>query len=462
MPISLDLGIPNAKQKLFLRDRHKHVGYGGARGGGKSWSVRTKAILLSGKHAGIRICIVRKTYPELQQNHVVPLKKLLHRIAKYNQSEKEFKFPNGSIIKLQYCRNDADLENFQGVEYDVIFIDEATNLTEFQLKSIAACCRGVNDFPHRIYYTCNPGGPGHSYIKRIFIDRNYEEGEDPSEYSFTQALVQDNDALMEADPEYVRFLEALPPKLKEAWLFGSWDIFQGQFFEEFRDDPEHYEDRKWTHVIEPFDIPAGWKIYRSYDFGYSKPFSCAWWAIDYEGRLYRILELYGWTGLPNEGVKWSPDKQFQEIKKVEDQHPWLKGKNIRGVADPAIWNASTGESVYDSALRHRVLFDKGDNERIAGWMQMHYRMSFDEEGYPMMYIFNNCKAFIRTIPLMMYDDTHVEDIDTDLEDHVADESRYMCMSRPIKPVLAAKQIKQGEDPLNQRVPKRKSIYVRRD
>lgn len=462
MQIDLDLGTPNEKQIKFLTDHHKHVGYGGARGGGKSWAIRTKSILLASKHSGIRICLVRKTYPELQQNHIVPLRKLLHGIAKYNGSEKEFTFPNGSIIKLQYCKNDADLENFQGVEYDVIFIDEATNLSEHQLKSIAACCRGVNEFPHRIYYTCNPSGQGHGYIKRIFIDKHYEEGENPDEYSFTQALVQDNDALMGADPDYIRFLEALPPKLKEAWLYGSWDIFQGQFFEDFRDVPEHYEDRQWTHVIEPFDIPVGWKIYRSYDFGYSKPFSCAWWAVDYDGRLYRILELYGWNGMPNDGVKWSPDKQFDEISKVEKQHPWLKGKQIRGVADPAIWNASSGESVAEVALRYHLYFDKGDHERIAGWMQMHYRFQFDENGYPMMYIFRNCKHFIRTIPLMMYDETHVEDLNTDLEDHVADEARYMCMSRPIKPRIGKTDIPIGDDPLNQRLPKRKSIYVRRD
>lgn len=319
--------------------------------------------------------------------------------------------------------------------------------------------RGVNSFPKRIYYTCNPGGQGHGYIKRIFIDKHYEEGEDPDEYAFIQALVQDNTALMESDPTYIKNLEALPPKLRKAWLEGSWDMFEGQFFEEFVDDPKHYDDRQWTHVIEPFDIPPGWKIYRSYDFGYSKPFSCAWWAVDYEGRLYRILELYGWTGIPNEGVKWSPDKQFKEIKKVEDQHPYLKGKQIRGIADPAIWNKDTGESVNDVALRYHIYFDKGDHERIAGWMQMHYRMSFDDNGYPMMYIFKNCKNFIRTIPLMMYDETHVEDLNTELEDHIADESRYMCMSRPIKPVLANRSINDEDDPLNQRVRKRRNIFI---
>ena len=403
---------------------------------------------------------MRQTYPELEKNHIQQFQAaLVPAIAKYNKTAKQLRFHNGSIIDFQYCRNDSDLNRLQGAEYDVIFIDEATNFSEYQLKAIAACCRGVNSFPKRIYYTCNPGGQGHGYIKRIFIDKHYEEGEDPDEYAFIQALVQDNTALMESDPTYIKNLEALPPKLRKAWLEGSWDMFEGQFFEEFVDDPKHYDDRQWTHVIEPFDIPPGWKIYRSYDFGYSKPFSCAWWAVDYEGRLYRILELYGWTGIPNEGVKWSPDKQFKEIKKVEDQHPYLKGKQIRGIADPAIWNKDTGESVNDVALRYHIYFDKGDHERIAGWMQMHYRMSFDDNGYPMMYIFKNCKNFIRTIPLMMYDETHVEDLNTELEDHIADESRYMCMSRPIKPVLANRSINDEDDPLNQRVRKRRNIFI---
>lgn len=459
--MQLYLGEPNEKQKILLQDQHKHVGYGGARGGGKSWSVRTKAVILAGRWKGIKILIMRQTYPELEQNHIRQLRSLLPRtIAVYNKTEKRFTFKNGSTIDFQYCKNDGDLDRMQGSEYDVIFIDEATNFSEYQLKAIAACCRGVNNFPKRIYYTCNPGGQGHGYIKRIFIDKKYNTGENPEDYSFTQALVQDNNALMESDPEYIRNLEALPPKLKRAWLEGDWNVFEGQFFEEFVDDPEHYEDRQWTHVIEPFDIPPGWKVYRSYDFGYSKPFSCAWWAIDYEGVMYRILELYGCTGTPNEGVKWSPLKQFEEIKKIEQQHPYLRGRTIRGVADPAIWASDTGESVADVAAKQGIFFDKGDNQRIAGWMQMHYRMSFDENGYPMMYIFNNCKAFIRTIPLMMYDETRVEDLDTDLEDHVADESRYMCMSRPIKPAHANKNIEAGADPLNQRVPKRKSIYIK--
>jgi hypothetical protein len=396
---------PNPKQAIFMRDKHRHVGYGGARGGGKSWAIRTKADLLANRYNGIRICIVRRTYPELEENHIVPMKTQLFGRATYNKQEKKFKFKNGSTIKFQYCKNDGDLDNFQGVEFDIIFIDEATQFTEYQLKCIAASCRGTNNFPKRVYYTCNPGGPGHGYIKRIFIDRRYQGNEDPNDYSFTQALVQDNKALMESDPDYIKNLEALPPKLRRAWLEGDWDIFEGQFFEDFIDDPEHYQDRKWTNVIEPFEIPDGWKIYRSYDYGYAKPFSVGWWAVDYDGVLYRIMEMYGCTGEPNVGVKWTADKQAKEIRRIETTHPWLKGKKIYGPADPAIWEAQAdGISIEEVMVKNGVIFERGANARVPGWQQVHYRMAFDENGYSMFYVFNNCKDFIRTIPLLMYDE----------------------------------------------------------
>lgn len=457
----LKIDKPNSKQELALKEKHKHVGYGGARGGGKSWFVRTKSKLLCVRYEGIRILIVRRTYPQLQENHIEPLRNEIPKIlAKYNQTEKKFFWKNGSTIKFAYCNNDKDLENFQGQEYDVIFIDEATQLSEHQIKVITATCRGVNRFPKRIYYTCNPGGQGHAYIKRIFISRDYMDGENPEEYAFIQALVQDNVALMTTQPDYIKNLEALPPKLRKAWLEGSWDIFEGQFFEEFIDDKEHYEDRRWTHVIEPFEIPPDWKIVRSYDFGYGKPFSMAWWAVDYDGVLYRILELYGCTSEPNEGVKWIPDEQFRKTREIEQSHPWLKGKKITGVADPSIWDGSRGDSVASTAAKYQLYFDKGVNDRIPGWMQVHYRLAFDENGYPMMYIFNNCKAFIRTIPTLMYSETNPEDLDTTLEDHVADETRYMCMSRPIKPRKRQVREEIKDDPLNMRLDyrKRKTKY----
>ena len=439
---------PSEKQILFLEADTKHIGFGGARGGGKSWSVRTKAKLLAMNYAGIRILIVRRTYPELINNHINILKKDLLGIARYNDKDKVLKFNNGSTINFTYCDNDKDLDRLQGVEYDVIFLDEATQLSEYQMKTITACLRGVNAFPKRIYYTCNPGGQGHGYIKRIFIDKKYDIGERPEDYTFIQSLVTDNKVLMESQPDYIKQLEALPPKLKDAWLYGKWDIFEGQFFEDFADRPDQYEERTWTHVIEPFEIPDGWKIYRSFDWGYNKPFSCGWWAVDYDGVAYRILELYGCTKTPNEGVKWTPTQVFTEIARIEREHRWLKGKKIIGVADPAIWNAETGKSIADVASEHSVFFNKGDHERIAGWMQVHYRFAFDENGYPMMYVFSNCKAFIRTIPLLQYDEHKPEDLDTDGEDHCADEVRYFCMSRPIKPRIAQKPDDFESNPLN--------------
>ena len=416
--MNITIDPPNPKQALFLKDTHKHVGFGGARGGGKSWAVRTKAKLLCSAYPGIRCLIVRRTYPELVNNHIRFLRAELKDIASYNDKDKLFTFINGSTLQFMYCAKDADIDHLQGVEYDVIFFDEATMLSEFQMKALTACVRGANDFPKRIYYTMNPGGQGHAYIKRLFIDREYEPDEIPDEYSFIQSLVTDNIALMQSDPDYIRQLEALPHKLREAWLHGNWDIYEGMFFEELvLRAPDPNEPDKFCHVIESFEPPREWTYYRSFDFGYAKPFSCGWWAIDYDGRLYRIAELYGCTKEPNTGVKWTPDKIFSEIARIESEHPYLKGREILGVADPSIWDASRGESVAETAAKHGIIFTPGDNERIPGWMQVHYRLAFDEHGIPMMYIMDNCKAFIRTMPLLMYSETHPEDLDTDMEDH---------------------------------------------
>ena len=303
--------------------------------------------------------------------------------------------------------------------------------------------------PKRTYYTCNPGGVSHNYIKRLFIDRRFEPGENPEDYRFIPARISDNTALLKAQPDYARQLETLPRRLRLAWLEGRWDVFQGQVFTEFTDDPAHYRDRRHTHVIDPFPIPESWKIYRSFDWGYNKPFSCMWFAVDYDGVVYHILEFYGCRkGSPNEGIKLTPPQVFAEIHKIETEHPWLKGKNIQGIADPAIWDAETGESIADTAAKHQVFFGKGDNKRIPGWMQVHYRFAFDENGFPMMYVFKNCEDFIRTIPLLQFDEHKVEDIDTDGEDHIADEVRYFLMSRPIKPRTAPKPDEYINSPLH--------------
>lgn len=470
---TLTIPEPSDKQWLFLRDRHKYICYGGARGGGKSWGVRVKAVLMCGYYPGINVMIIRRSYPELYANHIKPLKEMLgcgtaDAAARYNDQRKEIEFPNGSRILFRYCEREKDADRFQGLEVDVLFVDEATHQSEDTIKKLTACVRGVNGFPKRVYYTCNPGGVGHEWVKRLFIDRHYKDGEDGEDYSFIQAGVRDNRALMRAQPEYIKQLEALPAKQRAAWLDGDWDIFEGAFFDDFRVEPdlkaaaeagcelgpdELRAQRRWVHVIPAFDLSAGesrgWNILRSYDFGYGKPFSCAWWAVDYDGVLYRILELYGCTDTPNEGIRWTPEKQFAEIARIEREHPWLKGRHIDGVADPSIWDTSRGESIAETAAKYRVWFSPGDNARIPGWMQCHYRLQFDGEGYPRMYVFDNCRAFIRTVPLMQHSKHRPEDLDTEMEDHVCDEWRYMCMSRPIVPAVKEEKKEYMIDPLNQ-------------
>ena len=431
--MKLHIPRPNPRQAEFLSATEKYIAFGGARGGGKSWAVRTKAKLLPLRYAGIRLLILRRTYQELESNHIRFLRQELHGIATYRATDRLFTFPNGSTIWFGYCATDADLGQYQGAEYDIWFADEAGQFPQEWLIAIDACVRGANDLPKRTYYTLNPGGPSHGYFKRLFVDRRFEQEEYPEDYAFIQALVTDNQALMRSQPEYLRSLQKLPPRLREAWLHGRWDVYEGQFFEEFRDDPSHYADRQWTHVIEPFDIPDGWKLYRSFDWGYNKPFSCGWWAVDYDGVAYRILELYGCTGTPNEGVKWTPSRVFDEIAKIEREHRWLAGKHIIGIADPASWDAQVGKSIADTAGEHGVFFTPGDHKRLPGWMQVHYRLAFDDNGYPGMYIFKNCRAFLRTMPILRYDERKPEDLNTDDEDHVADEVRYFCMARPITP-----------------------------
>lgn len=441
--------MPSEKQRRFFTSEKRFVGYGGARGGGKSWAMRTKLVLLCFRYAGLKCLLLRRTLPELKENHLIPLIRLLGDSANYKASERVFEFPNGSYLKLGYCDKEADVYRYQGQEFDVIGVEECTHFTWEQISFLMTANRTTRaDFSPRMFFTGNPGGVGHTWFRRLFIKKCYQNGERSEDYEFIPATVDDNKILMLRNPEYVTVLDSLPEKLRQAHRYGNWDVFDGQFFEEFRDDPGGYETRKNTHVIKAFTPPKEWTYYRSFDFGYAKPFSCGWWAKDFDGRLYRILELYGCTGSANEGVKWTPDKIFTEIKRIEAEHPYLKGRVIHGVADPSIWDSSRGEAIVESAAKKGVYFAPGDNKRIPGWMQLHYRMTFDKNGYPMLYVFENCNAFRRTIPLLQFSRTNPEDLDSDGEDHVADEVRYMCMMCAVPQPKTESSRQVYDNPLN--------------
>lgn len=448
---------PSPPQLKMLQAKNTYVCYGGARGGGKSFILQRKADMLANRWPGIKILIVRRTFRELKNNHINPMKKLLHGRAKYNDTDKRFTYPNESTISFDYCASDSDVDHFQGTEFDVIMIDESTALKEEWLQDIIVCMRGTDIPLKRTYLCCNPGGVSHHWHKRLFVDRKFKPDEDPNDYTFIQAKVTDNAALQKAQPQYIKQLQNLPPKLRAAWLYGSWDIFSGNVFEEFRDDPEHYEDRQWTHVIpaEGFRVPRWWEVYRSFDWGYRRPWAVTYYTIDPDGVVYQIAELYGCErdvqtkeAIPNEGLKWEPGRVFKYIKEFEDSHPLLANREITGVADPAIWNEEHGKSIAEVALDYGIYFTPGQHNRLHGLMQVHYRLQFDSEGYPRMYILDSNVDTIRTLPMLQYDEHKVEDVDTEGEDHLYDTVRYFLEQHLIEPMEAPKRTDPMSDPLD--------------
>lgn len=441
---------PQPRQLAFMSRPEDEALYGGAAGGGKSDALvieATRQVHIP-HYKGL---ILRKTYPQLTELIDKSLKYYPQAFpkAKYNGTDHTWRFPSGAKIIFGSMQHSQDKTNYQGKAYDFIAFDELTHFTYDEYIYLSSRNR-PNGEGTRCYIraTANPGGIGHGWVKDRFItaakpmttiwedvDVTFPDGRTETKRRsriFVPSSVFDNKILLANDPGYLARLASMPEAEKNALLYGDWNSYTGQYFSEWKDDPAHYEDRRWTHVIAPFEIPDGWTIYRSFDWGYHHPFSVGWWAVDTDGVAYRILEYYGCKKTPNTGVEMIPDEVFSEVRRIECEHRWLRGKKIIGVADPAIWNAQTGESIAESAAKHGVYFSKGDNDRLSGWLQCHYRLSFDENGFPMMYVFSGCRAFLRTIPTLIYDENRAEDLDTDGEDHQADEWRYFCMARPIR------------------------------
>lgn len=229
--------------------------------------------MLALAHPGIQILLLRRTLHALRENHLLPLLKQLHDAVTYKASNREFLFPNGSRIVLGYCAAEQDVLQYQGQGYDVIFLEEATQFTEFQFQALTESNRSSglceSAFTPRMYLTCNPGGVGHGWVKRLFIDRDYRGSESPEDYRFIKSLVYDNPYLLAHSPDYVKSLENLPETRRRAMLYGDWDIFEGQYFGEFSRD---------IHVCKPFELPREWRRYISIDYGLDMlgvPMDCA-------------------------------------------------------------------------------------------------------------------------------------------------------------------------------------------
>lgn len=444
---------PGAQQEFCKRSEYE-VLYGGAAGPGKTECL----IMLATRHIdkpGYRGILFRRTYPRLTE--------ILDRTWKYypqmggnwRATEKRWYFPGGDatrankpFIQLGHMQHEDDKRDFQGKEYHFAGFDELTEFTEDQYLWIAASrIRTVDaNIPGRVRCTTNPGGIGHAWVKRRFIDvaRSSSAYVDPMtglSRCFIPGRVSDNPSIVENDPGYVKRLLLLPETDRKRLLDGDWSVFDGQFFRGLSQS---------VHGIEPFEIPDEWEKFCVLDWGYGKPFSVGWYAVDYDGVLYRYREWYGCEdGKDDVGVRMVAADVARGIKEREHERVRFR------IADPSIYNVTKGmqlrrgetlgPSVAEDMSTQGLAWIRADNDRLQGWQQVHRRLqqeeSVDDETGEIVshgarfYCFNDCRHFWRTMPLLQSSPKDVDDVDTDQEDHIADEFRYACMFRMVRPKM---------------------------
>jgi hypothetical protein len=341
---------------------------------------------------------------------------------------------------MAYLENEDDAQHYQGWSLTRVYIEELTQFhSSAPVMRLLGALRSAHGVKCQMRCTCNPGGPGHLWVKQWVIDHGaYKVIEDDGlTRVFIPALVSDNPALLLSDPKYISRLKAVGnAALVKAWLEGSWDIIEGAFFDEW--------DRK-RHVIRPFSIPKPWLRFRSADWGSAKPFAVYWWAMVQDtmvhedglilprGAIIAYREWYGCTK-PNVGLKLTAEQVAAGI--VSRETNGSREEISYGVLDPSAYNVISGPSIGETMAMKGVHFRRADNVRVShdrkmvGWDQVRYRLKGNEDGEALIFFFSTCTHAIRTIPVLQHDETHAEDLDTEGEDHAADSVRYACMSRP--------------------------------
>lgn len=427
----LDFGSVSPKQKQFLEAKSFFVCYGGARGGGKSHMARLKAVGMALRYPGIRILMVRCHYPELEENIIRPILRWVPgEIYSYNGTSHLMSFDNGSIIKFGHYDGDSAESEYQGAEYDVVFVDEATQLSERAFRYLTTVIRGVNEFPKRFYLTCNPGGVGHRWVKRLFIDRQFEQfpddperSENPDDYTFIPATVDDNPWLLEASPMYLRQLAAMPEEMRRAHRYGDWDALGGNYFKGFGA----------PHLCRPFSIPAHWPLYRSFDYGLDR-FSMGWWAVDEDGRCWclRFFEA------KNLVIKEAAAQALSHT---------LPGEEITATfAPPDMWNRlkDTGQEMAEVFALCGLPLVKASNDRVQGHLLMKNMMQPiplrdpfvrtlypGRETLPGLMVFEDLHRLIADIRDIQADENNPSDCAKTPHDptHAVDMCRAFCVSR---------------------------------
>lgn len=416
--IVLDLGESNPKQELFYQSRTLFTAYGGAKGGGKTHAIRIKAVGGAVRWPGIRILIMRRAYPELQQNHIEPVIRLVpSEIASYNGSLHTMYFENGSIIKFGHCQSSTFEQEYQGQEYDWIFLDEATQFTEYEFRYLGGCLRGVNN-PKRFYITCNPGGIGHQWVKRLFIDRDFkinaqssEENENPNDYTFVFASVEDNTHLMKSSPSYLAMLSKLPENVRRAYRYGDWDALNGAYFSEFSES---------RHVIKPFVIPDDWVHYQSIDYGLDM-LVCLWIAIDETGRCYIYREVK------------TPGLVVSEAARLILECSLPNERINATFAPPDIWSRQkdTGKTMAELFMTGGIPIVRADSSRVQGHMLIKELLLNRSDGRPGLLFFDCCREIRHDIQTILADDNNPNDCAKEPHElsHTVDALRYFCISR---------------------------------
>lgn len=442
---------PGPQSSALLADWCDELFYGGERGGGKSdlqlGYQEDGALTYKDGWRGI---MFRKTYPELEELQARAVQVFSASGAVYKtQPSADYPFsncwywPSGATVKMRYIEHERDYGRYHGHQYTGISFDEVTEYpSPAGLLKMLSTLRSAQGVPCTVRLTGNPGGVGHIWVKARYIDAAppmtpYVDPETGFTRMFVPSRTSDNQILLSNDPNYrARLLAATGGNeaLRKAWLEGNWDIVAGAFFSEFS---------RAKHVLKPFTIPEGWTRFRSFDWGSARPFSVGWWAIvgeDYEtqgrliprGALIRYREWYG-ASEPNVGLKLTAEEVGAGIIARD------YGESIGySVADPACWKVDGGPSIAERLYKCGAVFRQADNSRVNGWDQMRARFR-GEDDRPMLYVFDTCHDSIRTIPALQHDAVKLEDIDTAMEDHAADEWRYACMSRPYTPPAPAKQ-----------------------
>lgn len=434
----------NGPQTLFHMSSAYEVLFGGTKGPGK-----TDTLLREGLRQihipNYKAMIFRRTYPNLREIIDRSHKYFGGLGATFNSQDHRWTFPSGATYGFGHVQHEHDKWNHNGFEYHYIGFDEVTEFTETQYLFLMAQNR-TSDARIRCYIrsTANPGGVGHGWVKKRFIDclnpcevRYFKRVEDddvvcdvsdPHAVSreFIPATVYDNPSITENDPNYIKRLEQLPEEDKQALLYGNWDIFKGQFFKAWR---------RSIHVKER-EITKGFNKFISIDYGYAAPSAVLWFMVDFDGNLHIYRELY------KEGLTYT-----QLAEKVMEMTPQDE-KIDYAVADPAIWGdrshhgkdgikgESGGETIQVIWKSFTALI-KADNSRIIGWGKMREllepRQMPDNSYVAKFTVSPNCTNFIRTVPALIHDDKKIEDCNSDGEDHCADSARYGIMSRAETP-----------------------------